>query len=288
MPLRRRPPSQRRSRRPRRRGSAAPRRPQSLGTVGAWSAYASRDKSGRVCYLVGQPQKSDSAGIARKAPIAMVTHRPAENIANVVSFVEGYPLKEGSEVALEIGDKKFELFTKDDGAWARTAELDRTIVSDPGARQERGRQGHSAKGRADDRRLFARRLRQGAGADRQGMRRQRVAKPPPPPSAPVDKRPRRRRSRRRRTQGRARKGARRPRTKGRSNLRRIQRRRTEFPGSAAPYIRHVSHTIESAAISSASAAPNSPRKWPRRAPSRSAPASCGIGSTIAASPISPP
>lgn len=101
----------------------------SLGTAGAWAAYASRDKTGRVCYLVGQPQKSDSAGVARKSPQAMVTHRPTENIANVVSFVEGYPLKEASEVALEIGDRKFDLFTKDDSAWARTAELDRTIVS---------------------------------------------------------------------------------------------------------------------------------------------------------------
>jgi hypothetical protein len=102
---------------------------ESLGTAGAWSAYASRDKTGRVCYLVGQPQKSDSAGISRKSPQAMVTHRPTENIANVVSFVEGYPLKEDSEVALEIGDKKFDLFTKGDSAWARTAELDKTIVS---------------------------------------------------------------------------------------------------------------------------------------------------------------
>jgi hypothetical protein len=102
---------------------------ESLGTSGPWSAYASRDKAGRVCYLVGQPEKSDSAGIPRKAPSAMVTHRPAENISNVVSFVEGYALKEGSEVALDIGNKKFELFTKDDGAWARTAELDRTIVT---------------------------------------------------------------------------------------------------------------------------------------------------------------
>jgi hypothetical protein len=102
---------------------------EALGTVGPWSAYASRDKTGRVCYLVGQPEKSDSAGTPRKAPSAMVTHRPAENISNVVSFVEGYPLKEGSEVALAVGDKKFELFTKDDGAWARTAELDRTIVN---------------------------------------------------------------------------------------------------------------------------------------------------------------
>jgi hypothetical protein len=102
---------------------------ESLGSAGAWSAYASRDKTGRVCYLVGQPQKSDSGGTARKPASAMVTHRPAENIANVVSFVEGYTLKEGSEVALEVGDRKFELFTKDDGAWARTAELDRTIVT---------------------------------------------------------------------------------------------------------------------------------------------------------------
>jgi hypothetical protein len=58
----------------------------------------------------------------------MVTHRPAEKVANVVSFVEGYPLKEGSDVSLDIGGAKFDLFTKNDSAWARTAELDKTIV----------------------------------------------------------------------------------------------------------------------------------------------------------------
>jgi len=100
-----------------------------LGTVGSWTAYASGDKPGRICYLVGRPQKSDSAGVARKAPVAMVTHRPSESISNVISFVEGYPLKSGTDAALEIDDKKFDLFTNDDSAWARTAELDRAIVS---------------------------------------------------------------------------------------------------------------------------------------------------------------
>ena len=102
---------------------------RSLGTVGAWSAYASGEKSSRICYLVGRPQKTDSGGVARQAPVVMVTHRPSENIANVVSFVEGYPLKEGSDVALEVDDKKFDLFTNDDSAWARTAELDKAIVT---------------------------------------------------------------------------------------------------------------------------------------------------------------
>ena len=99
---------------------------QSLGKFDGWAAYASQDKVGRVCYLAGEaPQK----GPTGKPAMAMVTHRPAEKIANVVSFIAGYPLKEGSEVALDIGSAKFELFTKDDSAWARTAELDKSIVA---------------------------------------------------------------------------------------------------------------------------------------------------------------
>jgi hypothetical protein len=102
---------------------------RSLGHSDTWTAYASQDKTGRVCYVVGQPQKSEPAGSGRKAPMAMVTHRPAEKITNVISFVEGYPLKDGSDVALDIEGSKFELFTKEDGAWARTAELDKAIVT---------------------------------------------------------------------------------------------------------------------------------------------------------------
>lgn len=108
--------------------SGAP-KTRSLGTAGAWSAYAAGDKASPICYLVGRPQKVDSAGIARQAPVAMVTHRPSENITNVVSFVEGYTLKAGSKVTLDVDDRKFDLFTNDDSAWARTAELDRTIVA---------------------------------------------------------------------------------------------------------------------------------------------------------------
>jgi hypothetical protein len=111
--------------------AAAPATPaaQALGKFDAWTAYASRDKTGKVCYVVGEPQKSEPAGFPRKPPTAMVTHRPVEKIDNVVSFVEGYALKDDSEVALDIGGTKFALFTKDDSAWARTSDLDKTIVA---------------------------------------------------------------------------------------------------------------------------------------------------------------
>jgi hypothetical protein len=99
-----------------------------LGATASWTAYAYKEKSGKVCYLAGQPQKGESVGRKHNHPLAMVTHRPGEKIANVVSFVEGYPLKEGSDVALDIDGAKFDLFTKGDSAWARTAELDKSIV----------------------------------------------------------------------------------------------------------------------------------------------------------------
>jgi hypothetical protein len=101
---------------------------QRLGNAVGWTAFVYKEKSGQVCYLAGEPQKSEPANTKRQAPTAMVTHRPDEKVANVVSFVEGYPLKEGSSAALDIGGTKFDLFIKGDSAWAATSDLDKTIV----------------------------------------------------------------------------------------------------------------------------------------------------------------
>ncbi len=101
---------------------------QRLGGTGPWSAYLFKEKSRRVCYLAGGAQKSEPTKFKRKLPAAMVTHRPEEKVANVVSFDEGYPLKEGSDAALEIDGAHFDLFTKGDTAWSRTADLDKAIV----------------------------------------------------------------------------------------------------------------------------------------------------------------
>jgi len=121
---------------------------QQLGQNGSWTAYQAQDGSGSVCYVVGQPQKSEPANIPRRPPMAMVTHRPGEKIANVVSFVEGYPIKPGSEVRIDIGGSIFDLFTKDDSAWARTAELDRMIVTSLGKAKQVVVRGTPQKGAA--------------------------------------------------------------------------------------------------------------------------------------------
>jgi hypothetical protein len=102
---------------------------QRLGGTGAWNAYLYKERSGPVCYLAGAPQKSEPAKLKRKPAAAMVTHRPEESVANVVSFDAGTPLKEGSDASLDVDGTRFELFTKGGTAWSRTSELDKTIVA---------------------------------------------------------------------------------------------------------------------------------------------------------------
>ena len=102
--------------------------PQRIGGEKNWDGYAYDAKTGKVCYLVGRAEKSLPASARRQPPSAMVTHRPKEHVFNVVSFVEGYPLKAGSDVRLDVGPRKFELFTNGDAAWARTSDLDKEIV----------------------------------------------------------------------------------------------------------------------------------------------------------------
>jgi invasion protein IalB len=102
---------------------------KSLGGEGAWSAYLAQNKGGKVCYLVGHPEKSEPAAMKRQTVMAMVTHRTEDNVSNVVSFDEGYPLNADQDVVVEVGPEKFPLFAKDDTAWARTSDLDKTIVT---------------------------------------------------------------------------------------------------------------------------------------------------------------
>jgi hypothetical protein len=109
--------------------SADPGPAHPLGSSGAWSAFMAQNKEGKVCYIVGTPDKTEPAAVQRKTVMATVTHRTADNVSDVVSFDEGYMLNESIEVVLEIGKDKFSLFAKDDSAWAATSELDKTIVA---------------------------------------------------------------------------------------------------------------------------------------------------------------
>ena len=99
-----------------------------LGGAQGWDAYSDTEKGHKICYLVGEPSKSEPANAKRNKIYASVTHRPAEKVSNEVSFNAGYLFKDGSDAELIVDGRKFSLFTNKDSAWSRDAATDKAVV----------------------------------------------------------------------------------------------------------------------------------------------------------------
>jgi hypothetical protein len=104
--------------------------PTLLGQFGAWGAYTASPNGTKVCFALAKPSSSKTNPPNRpRDPIyAFVSTRPAETVVNEVSVTVGYPLKPGSEAALEVGGASFAMYTQGDSIWIKNAaEEDRLI-----------------------------------------------------------------------------------------------------------------------------------------------------------------
>ena len=101
---------------------------KALGTFRDWSAQTFSESGKIVCSMWSQPSKAEGKYTRRGEIYAFVTHRPASDRINELSFEAGYRFKPDSDVTVTIGDETFTLFTKDSTAWNRTAEGDEALV----------------------------------------------------------------------------------------------------------------------------------------------------------------
>ncbi len=108
-------------------GSAEPRL---VGQFGTWGAYTASPNGKKVCFALAKPssQKSIPPNRPRDPAYAFVSTRPAEKVANEVSINIGYPLKPGSEAALEVGSAKYAMYTQGDGIWIKNAAEEDAMV----------------------------------------------------------------------------------------------------------------------------------------------------------------
>ena len=98
------------------------------GTYKDWSAHFVETPKGKICFLYSEPTKKRGNYTRRGDVFVQVTHRPKENIRDVVSFTAGYTFKNDSDVEVEIGDAKYDLFTDNDAAWAKDSKTDGQLV----------------------------------------------------------------------------------------------------------------------------------------------------------------
>ncbi|MDK9695147.1 MAG: invasion associated locus B family protein [Siculibacillus sp.] len=82
-----------------------------------WKVVTANSAKGKVCFAMTKPTKMEPANLKHGDVFFFVSTRPAEKVRNEPSLQFGYPLKEGSPVVIDIDGKKYDFFTRGDGAW---------------------------------------------------------------------------------------------------------------------------------------------------------------------------
>lgn len=100
-----------------------------------WSIFEAGEGASKVCWIVSQPKTSSAARggqtvqVNRGDIFLMVAIRPNDNVKNEVSFLSGYPFKEGSNVTVTVGSNNYKLFTNGENAWTQSSAEDDQITA---------------------------------------------------------------------------------------------------------------------------------------------------------------
>ncbi len=104
--------------------------PKILGEYGDWTAWTYGEGNNTICYISSVPKKDEGKYKKRGDIYAVVTHRPAENSYDEVSFVAGYTFKPQAAFTVKVGNQIFnKTFTEGDKAWTTTADEDKKLVT---------------------------------------------------------------------------------------------------------------------------------------------------------------
>jgi invasion protein IalB len=113
-----------------------------------WSAYAAAGTP-KVCFAVAKPKEMNPKKGIKRGPVYFYISRwPADSVVNEVSVKMGYPFGPGAKVTVTIGTAKFELFTKDEGAFVEKRDMETKLVDAMKTGSSMKIEGKSARGTA--------------------------------------------------------------------------------------------------------------------------------------------
>lgn len=117
-----------------------------LGKFKDWSAQTFKVSGKQVCSLWSAPQEAKGNYTRRGDIFVWVTHRPADNALDRVSFEMGYPFKPGAKLKVRIDKENFTLLTDGSTAFNIEARTDERMVKAMRAAREMEVNGISRRG----------------------------------------------------------------------------------------------------------------------------------------------
>src|SRR5579871_3904170 len=103
--------------------------PVPINKFGEWVASTYDDSGKTLCFATTEPKRVVGKYAGRGKPYIAVTHAPAANVRDQVSYVAGYDFKPDSDVKVTIGKETFMLSVLQKGrAWAKDSDTDKALV----------------------------------------------------------------------------------------------------------------------------------------------------------------
>jgi hypothetical protein len=89
-----------------------------LGTFNAWSAYTATDQSGQLCFIIGEPIKSEPTGVNRDPVKFLIVHRKGMGSKNEVQTQIGYPYNTtDAKASVAVDGKNYVMAARGSTAW---------------------------------------------------------------------------------------------------------------------------------------------------------------------------
>ncbi len=117
-----------------------------VAIFGDWNVFVNGEGRTRICYAIAQPQTRTPKTLKRDSAYLFVTVRKAENVANEVAVMLGFPPKPAaaqakpgaaaapSDPSLNLGTSRYGLVVKDGNAWLQNPAEESRVVADMSGR----------------------------------------------------------------------------------------------------------------------------------------------------------
>jgi hypothetical protein len=120
-----------------------------VAIFGDWNVFVNGDGRTRICYAIAQPQTRSPKTLKRDSAYLFVTVRKAENVANEIAVMLGFPPKPAAAQAkpgaaaaptdpsLNLGTARYGLVVKDGNAWLQNPSEEGRVVADMSGRAQK-------------------------------------------------------------------------------------------------------------------------------------------------------
>lgn len=117
-----------------------------LGDFRDWSAYATSEGAGALCFVISKPTQVNPSPDGYTQAYLYLTHRPAENQRFELNVVAGFSFAPDTPASITVGGNTYPLFTQADAAWLQDASQSANLASAIRAGSSMSIEGTSDKG----------------------------------------------------------------------------------------------------------------------------------------------